>query len=153
MNTCRCRSAFDANRWWLVLPVFGLWFTVSGCNTGGDLPPPESRLHIENVAKWYSLYRADHAGKTPVGEKEFVEFIENKMKSRGTPVDRDQLLTSPRDGQRYVINYGKPTSTSPEKNVAVYEKEGYHGKKLVGFEFGNSRELDEAELKSLMAGS
>jgi hypothetical protein len=75
------------------------------------------------------------------------------MQGRGEPVDREQLLTAPRDNQRYVIHYGKPTSPNPERNVAVYEKEGYRGKKLVAFESAWSQEVDEAQLQSLLAGA
>ncbi|MDA0659310.1 MAG: hypothetical protein O2931_17140 [Planctomycetota bacterium] len=42
-------------------------------------------------------------------------------------------------------------SVDPSGSVVVAEKEGYGGKKLVGFESGYSRLVDDAELQTLMA--
>jgi len=149
LNACEFRSNVGAVRWLAIVNILALLMAATGCDSGGP-PPPEGQLSIENVAKWYSLYRADNGGKTPTSEEKFVSFIQNKMKSRGEALDIDQLLTSPRDGQRYVIQYGKPNSKSSERNVAVHEKEGYRGKKLVAFEASWSREVDDAELQSLL---
>jgi hypothetical protein len=115
-------------------------------------PSVEAQQSIQNVAKWYGLYRQNNGGKTPPNEAEFLKYIENTLKGRGDTLDPDQLLTSPRDGQRYVVLYGEPISTNPEKNVVVHEKEGDGGKKLVAFEFGSFREVEDAELESLLAG-
>ena len=139
-------------RWWLVLQFVIVSVVAPGCGLGGGAPPPEGQLAIENLAKWYQLYRADNAGKPPADEDTFIAFIESKLKARGDTVDRDQLLTSPRDGQKYIVQYGKPTSANMERNVAVYEKEGYGGKKLVAFESAWSQEVDDAELQSFLAG-
>jgi hypothetical protein len=62
-----------------------------------------------------------------------------------------KLLVSPRDGQKWVVLYGKPRPANPERSVAVHEKEGYDGKKLVAFEFGYSQEVDDAELQKFLA--
>ena len=59
-------------------------------------------------------------------------------------------MTSPRDNQKYVVNYGKKITKDMEKNVAVYEQEGYKGKKLISFESAWSKEVDEDELQSLL---
>ena len=109
-------------------------------------------MAIENVAKWYQYYRAEHRGKPPTDEDEFIAFIQRKLEERGDTLDRDKLLTSPRDGKDFVVNYGKPTSNNPDRNVAVYEQEGYGGKKLVAFEAAWAKEVDEAELQSLLVG-
>jgi hypothetical protein len=136
----------------VVFQFVALLVAAPGCGIGGGGPPPEGQLAIENVAKWYSLYRAENAGQVPPDEEAFVAFVEGTLKTRGDTVDRDQFLTSPRDGQKYVIQYGKPTSNNPERNVAVCEKEGYGGKKLIAFESAWSQEVDDAELQSLKAG-
>lgn len=152
LNACRRPSVAGAVRWRVVLQFVAILFAASGCGMGGGAPPPEGQLAIENLAKWYSLYRANNAGKVPPDEDAFVAFIQGTLKARGETVDRDQLMTSPRDGQKYVIQYGKPTSTNPERNVAVCEREGYGGKKLIAFESAWSREVDDAELQSLLTG-
>ena len=109
-------------------------------------------MAIETVAKWYQQYRANHRGRPPADEEAFTAFIQSKLDERDQTLDRDKLLTSPRDGKDFVVNYGKPTSNNPDHNVAVYEQEGYGGKKLVAFEMAWAKEVDEAELQSLLAG-
>ena len=153
MNANSRLSAAGPTRAWPYLCLVALSFLLAPGCLGNSSPPPEGRLAIENVAKWYQLYRSAHRGKTPPSEEEFLTFVESDLKSkRNVDLNREEFLTSPRDGQKFVVNYGKPTSTNQERNVAVYEREGYDGKKLVGFEFGNSQEVDEAELQSLLAG-
>jgi hypothetical protein len=127
-------------------------FGASGCELGGGAPPPEGILAIERVAKWYQLYRTKHRGKAPKDEDAFIAFIEKDLAARGSEMlDREEFLTSPRDGQKYIIQYGKANSKNIERNVAVYEQEGYRDKKLLAFEAAWSREVDDAELQSLLA--
>ena len=120
-----------------------------GC--GKSAPPPvEGRLAIENIAKWRQLYVADH-GKPPADEAALLNFIEKELKERGEAFDREAFLVSPRDGQKYVIPYGKESANLSENSVVVHEKEGYGGKVLVGFESGRSAEVEASELPALLA--
>lgn len=142
-----------AKRWISLLTVVVVSLASLGCELGGGAPPPEGQLAIENVAKWYQKYRADNRGKAPKDEETFLQYIEKNLQSRGETLDRDQLMTSPRDGKKYVVQYGKTAnSRNIEKNVAVYEQEGYKGKKLVAFEAAWAKEVDDAELQTLLAG-
>ncbi len=155
MSSFGSRSAAVSWRPWHWLVSLSLAFVViaPGCGTGGGPPPPGGQLQVETVAKWYQLYRASNGNKTPPNEQAFVAFITSKLKERGDTVpDLEGLLKSPRDGQKYVINYGKPTSPKAEKNVAVYESEGYNGKKWLAFESAWSQEVDDTELQRLLAG-
>jgi len=136
-------------RWYVVLASAAMLLAAPGCGPGP--PPPEGQLAIEKVAKWYQNYRAGNRNRPPANEKQFEAYISDRLQARGDPTDVDQLLTSPRDGQRYVVRYGKPNSKSMDRNVAVHEKEGYDGKKLVGFELGYAKEVDDAELAALLA--
>jgi hypothetical protein len=138
-------SARSICGWWSLVLVSA----VIGCNGGGaDLPA--SQLHIESVADWYQSYRAAHDGKAPANEKEFVEYIERKLKETGQNIDVREFLTSPRDGQKYVVNY-KPNSNSLHKNVAVYEREGWQGKRWMAFENKWSEEVDDQKLQEYLA--
>jgi hypothetical protein len=148
----RFSAAATAVRYLLVSFIAVLISAQSGCSMGGGGPPPPGgQLKIESVAKWYQTYKAFNNGKGPPNEQAFLAFIESRLKERGEAVPSD-LLISPVDGKKYVINYGKPTSPSMDKNVAVYESEGYNGKKWVGFESAYGREVDDNELKALLAG-
>jgi hypothetical protein len=130
--------------------LLGALLTAPGCSSKGP-PPPEGQLAIEDVAKWYQVYREFNGRKAPPNEQAFIAFIEGEWRKRGTQADIQALLTSPRDGQKYVVMYGKPAPKNPERSVAVHEKEGYGGKKLVAFELGYSQEADETELQQFLA--
>ncbi|MEX2140746.1 MAG: hypothetical protein WD894_15900 [Pirellulales bacterium] len=121
-----------------------------GCS-GPGAPPPANQQHIEIVAGWYEYYRTKNGNKPPPNEGAFVAYIERELKDRGQTVDTQELLTSPRDSQKYVVRYGAPNSTSRERNVAVYEREGYDGKKWLAFENKWSEEVDEAKLQEYLA--
>jgi hypothetical protein len=123
---------------------------VSGCSSS-SAPAMEGRVAIENVAKWRQLYSAEHGGQPPADEPAFLTFIEQKLKERGEPFNQDELLTSPRDGQRFVVQYGEQSAKLGENRVTVHEKTGYDGRVLVGFESGRSQEVDAAELPALLA--
>jgi hypothetical protein len=73
------------------------------------------------------------------------------LKQRGEAFDRDTFLLSPRDGKKYVIQYGKESSNLSENSVVVHEQEGYGGKVLVGLEMGRSAEVGATELPGLLA--
>lgn len=124
---------------------------LGGCSFS-DPKPPSGQLEIEKAGSWFHLFRRRHRGKAPKDEAEFIQFIEAEFASLGETVDGLAMLTSPRDGQTYEMLYGvKASSKNPEENVAGYEREGYGGKKLVAFENGPSKEVDEGELQSLLA--
>ena len=124
----------------------------AGCELSRPKPAP-GLIEIENVAKWFHLYRTRNRGKAPKDEAEFIEFMNAELAGRGEEIDWDELLTSPRDNQKFIVRYGtKAESRNFEKNIACYEAEGYDGKKLVGFESGWSREVEGAELEGLLSG-
>jgi hypothetical protein len=131
----------------LALLLLGVIMAAPGCS-GGGAPPPMDQLHIETVASWYEAYRSKN-GKPPPNEAAFLAFIEREQKERGVTFDMNELLTSPRDGQKYVINY-KSNSTRPERNVAVYESQGHDGTKWLAFESRWSEEVDEAKLQEYL---
>ena len=129
--------------------LIGILLLAPGC--GGAGPPPEGQIAIENVARWYQSYRINNRGKPPADEKEFVDYINGRLKAQEDDTDVDQILTSPRDGKKYVVRYGKPNSNSPDRNVAVHEQEGYGGKKLLAYEVVYAKEVDDAQLQAILS--
>lgn len=126
---------------------------TAGCGGVSHSPPSgEAMLAIEDVAKWYQLYRAGNAGKQPADEDAFLAFINSKLTERGQEAgDRKELLTSPRDGEPYVVRYGKVSSRDQEGDLVAYERNGVNGTKLIVTELARSREVDESELQSLLS--
>jgi hypothetical protein len=121
-----------------------------GCG-GPKQGVPSGIVEIERLAGWYQYYKTKHNNKPPPNEQELVSFIQKELAQRGATDDPQELLKSPRDGQKYVIQYGKTNSTSPDRNVAVYESEGHNGKKLLAFESKWSQEVDDGQLQTFLS--
>ena len=139
--------------WWFA--VLAVSMASLGCDTATvKEPTTEDRAAIEGVAKWFQYFRTKHRGKAPKDEAEFAEFIEKIVSERNDDVTVDQILTSPRDGKKFIVQYGKAAGKSRnlDENVACYEQEGSGGRKLVAFEAAWGKEVDEVELQSLLAG-
>jgi len=125
---------------------------AAGCGGGKNSPPSnEALLAIENVGKWYQLYRSDNGGKPPADEEAFLAFVNSTLTERGQgTVDREKLLVSPRDGEPYVVLFGKKNTQNQEINIVAYEKVGAYGTKLVVTEMGRSRLVEDSDLQSLL---
>ena len=120
-----------------------------GC--GKTAPPPADRLAIEGIAQWHERYVLAHGRKPPADEAAFLGFIEATVKDRGQKFDPATFLVSPRDGQKYVILYGKESANVGDNEYVVREKEGYDGKVLVADQSGRSSEVNVADLPPLTA--
>lgn len=120
-----------------------------GC--GKTAPPPIDRTAIEGVADWHRIYASSHGRKPPADEAALLDFVETTLKERGQQFDRATFLISPRDGQKYVIQYGPAPANLGADRVVVHEKEGYDGKVFVAYQMGRSAEIDAAELPALVA--
>lgn len=137
------------------LAVISFLFLSIGCEEQITGPSVEERLAIESVAKWYQYYKSQNRGKAPKDEAAFATFIDKQLEGRSGEVETaEEILTSKRDGEKYVVLYGADAGKSKnmDKNVALYEQVGVGGKKLVAFEAAWAKEVDEAELQSLLAG-
>jgi len=126
-----------------------LVIAVAGCGTR-QVPTSDDELHIQDLANWYAKFRKANKGRYPANEQQLATFIGNSLKQAGSSGNPQEILTSPRDGQKYTVTYGKPTSPAPNTSIVAFEKEGVDGKKLIAFETKESREIDDAELKSLL---
>ena len=82
MNEGNHTPVVSAVRWWVVLQFAAILFMVSGCGLGGGAPPPEGQLAIENIAKWYQLYRADNRGQSPPNEEAFIQYCSAQLLHR-----------------------------------------------------------------------
>ena len=133
---------------WAPLILIALPLLV-GC--GKTAPPAADRTAIESIGGLHRLYAASHGRKPPDDEAAFLGFVEATFKERGQEFDPATFLVSPRDGQKYVILYGKESANLGVSDFVVREKEGYDGKVLVADQLGLSTEVDAAELPALTA--
>jgi hypothetical protein len=133
----------------LALLLLGVFVAAVGCSGRGP-PPPGAQLKVEETSYWFQKYRAKNNRQTPPNEDAFVKFIQKNMKEEQNKDMPGDILVSPRDNQKLVVQYGKLPSNDPNKNVVAYEKEGYDGKKWMVNEMGYSREVDDAELQQAL---
>jgi hypothetical protein len=119
-----------------------------GC--GEKAAPVDGRTAMIDITGWHKGYVASHGHKLPPDEAAFVAYVEGQLKERGQPFDAAKFLVSPRDGQKYVVKYGKEFANLGSTNVVVHEKDGYDGKVYVGYQIGRVDEVDAAELPTLL---
>ena len=94
-------------------------------------------------------------GRPPANEMEFKRFIAEKgapMLERAGMANLDELFVSERDGQPFVVIYGKypPGMTS---RIAAYEQNGVGGKRQVGYSAGAVEQIDETRFRELVPAS
>jgi hypothetical protein len=115
----------------------------AGCSSTSQ-PPGQNNL--SGIAKYYGQYQSKNKGQTPPDEKKFKEFIQKT----DSGAKLDEMFTSPRDSQPYVVLYGlKASMPDPKKGAPIiaYEKQGVGGKHMVARSTTEVEEVDLAQLK------
>jgi len=111
----------------------------------------------------YGMFVGAHRGRPPKNLDEFRKFVEKQI----TPAEYerlkaksvDELFTSPRDGKPFkMVVYTKlPAMTAgqppPPPPVVFHEEIGQEGSLAVAYLGGNTKTLDQAQLKSLLPGN
>lgn len=119
-----------------------------GC--GGSTERQETQSgRLRTVVTLYGMERTVQ-GRPPASAEDFKKFITERGKAsleRSGVASADELLTSDRDGQPYVVIYGKPP-TGMNQDVVAFEQTGVDGIRLVGFGLGYVEEVDEAKFKT-----
>ena len=128
-----------------------------GC--GGGVSPTgggdefQTRRMLGLVATFYGDFLGER-GAPPKDEADFRAFLqERSQRLENMSLSIDELLTSPRDGQPFVLVYGKRIAPpdSPNTPWAAYEKEGIDGKRLAAQVRGQIVELTSEEIAKLEA--
>ncbi len=112
---------------------------------------PEAKLRLERIRELFQMY-ADQKQKGPPNEQAFKDFIRKLPQDQRDPMeigdDVDSFLTSPRDGQKYVIRYNFRPRLDRNQAIA-WEQTGQNGNRFVALSMGYVEEKDEAELQEL----
>jgi hypothetical protein len=133
----------------VALPLLG------GCGGGKEYsaPLPEENVQLRQLAVFFGQYQSRNKGQMPRNEQELKSFIQ----STGV-TDVDSVLVSKRDGQPFVVRYGKAGGVggppqpgkSPSEPVVAYEKTGVDGKRMVAFSTGRVELVDETRFQELV---
>jgi hypothetical protein len=129
-------------------------FYVAGCRSrdGATTTDPEAKLRLERILEAYTWYIQDHR-KGPPDEKTFLAYLRKlpaeKHKRLQVGDDIDSLMTSPRDGQRYVIRYNLANLLEGDTRAVAWEHTGYGGKRFVALNMGYVEEYREEDFNEL----
>jgi hypothetical protein len=131
--------------------VVCLCLCCTGCGGSGAKSEPESKVRLNKLLRLYQLY-VEKNKNGPPSEQALREFGQKlSAKERDESLigdDLDNIFTSPRDNQKYVIRYNlKLQQTGPVRAVA-WEAGGQGGKRFVALSIGYVEEYDEETLKT-----
>ena len=121
--------------------VLGGLLSITGCGRGNPVAKGtnrETRVRLNVLATFYIDYLNSHRGRPPADIEAFREFLQSqaedlKAYKKTHKVDGvEELLTSARDDQPFIIVCGKPIeiSHSPGNLWAAYEQTGVDGKRM-----------------------
>ena len=146
--TCVVRAASAA-----VLSAAAV-LTVAGCTstapTGTSDPP--AKLRLERILEFYRSY-IDDKKQAPPDEKALKDYIQalpaDRKQGFGMVDDLDQLFTSARDNQKYVVRYKLKFSPGGETEAVAWEQTGQDGRRFVALTVGYVQEYADADFKEL----
>jgi hypothetical protein len=124
-------------------------FSTCGCGKS-TVPVDDDGENLRQLAVAYSQYAGMNRGVGPGDEQALKEFIAGQS---GGEFDVNAMFASTRDGQPYVVLYGRqarlPRSDVPPDLIA-YEHTGVDGQRYVAFGGGAMETLDEESLAKLL---
>lgn len=147
MNTaCRTNAAAAA--------VIALVAVAAAACCGCSRPAQKETLtaessHLKPLSILYGQYQTTNQSRPPANEAEFKKFVSSAGQSllKQFKTDTDKVFVSERDGQPYVVFYGKEI---PPSGVIAHEREGVGGERVVAYPFGSVGLVDEARFRQLV---
>lgn len=146
-NRKACRSGIRVH----AVVVLGLAFLagLAGCSSRDPsqaTSDPLAKVRLTRMLKFYQMY-TDKKNKPPPNEEAFKEFLrtlpQEEKTAAGMGEDVDSLLVSPRDGQKYHIEYGVVARPTAQNRALAWEETGQNGMRYVLLTMGYVKECDE----------
>jgi hypothetical protein len=132
-------------RCWLALvPLVALG--LGACGPKVAPPEPDAKVRLIKLLRLYQVYQEKNR-QGPPSEQALREFGQKlSAKERDEYLigdDLDSIFTSPRDQQKYVIQFNlRPAPGGPTRAIA-WEATGQKGKRWVALSVGYVEEYDE----------
>jgi hypothetical protein len=122
----------------------------SGPGAGGSVGPdngePEGKARLAKVLRLYQVY-SDKNKVGPPSEQALRDFGQKLSgKERDEYLigdDLDNIFTSPRDNEKYVIRFGLKLQPGGATRAIAWEANGKDGKRFVALTTGYVAEYDE----------
>jgi hypothetical protein len=122
---------------------------TSGCSES-TVPNDDDGEKLRQLTILYAQFAVTNEDTGPADEAEFKQFISQ----RPGEIDIEPMFMSERDGQPFVILYGKKLTnsygSSGPPDVVIYEEVGVGGKRYLGAAGGEVGIVDEAKFKELV---
>lgn len=134
----------------LVVVLGGIFLVNAWRGSRKGTTDPAAKVRLEKLFAFYQDYTRQHR-KPPPDEQAFKEFLSNlpaDEKAIAQLDDVDRFLTSPRDGEKYVIRYGQVIDVGRAPRAVAWEQTGAKGKRFVALSVGYVQECDEATFQS-----
>jgi hypothetical protein len=105
--------------------------------------------NLKPLSVLYGQFQASHQNRAPANEAEFKKFVSSAGQSllKQFDTDTDKVFVSERDGQPYVVFYGKEI---PPSGVIAHEREGVGGERVVAYPFGSVGLVNEGRFNQLV---
>jgi hypothetical protein len=121
-----------------------------GCGKGTAPPEPEGKVRLTKVLRLYQVY-VDKYKKGPPNEQALRD-LGQKLSSKQRDEyligdDLDNIFTSPRDNQKYVIRYNLRLDPGGSSRAIAWEANGQDGKRFVALSMGYVEEYDDETFK------
>ena len=122
-----------------------------GCGGGGGAASePDAKVRLTKLLRLYQVY-VEKNKKGPPSEQALREFGQ-KMSSKERDEyligdDLDSIFTSPRDNQKYTIQYNLKLEPGGEARAIAWEATGRGGKRYVALTIGYVEEYDDETFK------
>jgi hypothetical protein len=108
--------------------------------------------NLKPISIIYGQFQTTNQNRPPANEAEFKKYVktagESILKQFGT--DPERVFISERDGQPYVVFYGKNV---PPSGIVAHEQEGVGGQRVVAYPFGSVGLVDETRFQELVPGA
>ena len=150
-----CRSLLavaGALRPWLLVALASCCLWQAGCSSRRKEEATERETsHLKPLVILYGQFLSQN-GKPPTNEEQFKKFIHvrgKRLLENSGIATVDEMFISERDGQPYVVLYGKPKPETP-RDLVAYEQTGLDGVRRVGYSLGLISDMDEAKFQELM---
>lgn len=127
---------------------------TTGCTGPQNASSEREQSNLKPLAILYGQFMGQHRGQPPKNIKDFKEFAASKseMLNQFKVANADALLTSSRDGEPYIVVFGKASGPPGPGGAPViaYEQTGKDGKRWIATSIGAVAEVDEAEFRRLV---
>ncbi len=137
-------------RWLAAGLVVCLGSLPVGCGPTVAEPEPDSKVRLTQVLRLYQVFVEKH-DRGPADEQSLRDFGQKlSAKERDEYLigeDLESIFTSPRDKQKYVIQYNIRIDPGAETRAIAWEATGQDGMRFVALSMGYVEEYDEETLQ------